>query len=154
MKLYTPFEFDDFTNDSVTDDNQKLEYIKQMISLAQEDKKAVFPYITIALISIAFVINRFDADINNTCIIIELLFYIGIALLISSAVLYFSYWRKIHKCQIQMTSCIPNLNIEKTRNLWIRLWDDNKSLFKIGLIFMIFGCAIVFIIPMILRLVK
>ena len=152
MRLFPPFEFDKFSNDSVFGKKRKLEYIKQMIILAKDDKKAIFLYITIALLSIAFVLNKFDPDISNTNTYIKILFYIGIILLLLSAALNFAYWRTIHMCQMRITSCIPNLNIDKARDLWISVWKNNKLLFKAGLILMVLGFLIVFTILILIKI--
>lgn len=152
MKLYTEFDFDLFSNEDNIDNSIKLEYIKKMIDLAQEDKKSVLPYITIALIVSAFEIEQFDSEIIKATPLIQTSFYIGIILLILSSVLYFSYWRKIHKCQIRMISCIPKLNIEKVRNLWANLWHQNNLLFRIGLFFLTIGLVLSIGTPICLRL--
>jgi len=154
MKLFTDFDFDrlPFPND-ITDAN-KLEYIKAMIALAQNDKKAVFPYVIIALAVAAFVVNKYDILISVSSLTVKIIFYFGLLLLITSAVLYFSYWRKIHKCEIQLTNCIPTLNIQKAQSLWIGLWEDNKVLFKLGLLSLILGSLITVLVPVSLRIIS
>lgn len=154
MKLYTPFDFDNFSNTDAIENSTKLEYIKEMISLAQEDKKSVYPYVTISISSIVFTLSKFEKLLSNSKIFFEVSYYIGVIVLICASILYFSYWRKIHKCQIQMTGCLPTLNIEKTRDLWIALWEENKALFKSGLVLIIIGCFILFSISITLKILE
>lgn len=41
MKIYTDFDFAEFPDSKSIDKDVKMEYIRQMINLAQEDKKSV-----------------------------------------------------------------------------------------------------------------
>lgn len=146
MKIYTDFDFAEFPDSKSIDKDVKMEYIRQMINLAQEDKKSVYPYVVFNVGAIVFIISNFQKSFLSLPIILSLISIFGILLLISSSVSFFWYWRKIHKCQINLVSCIPDLNICKTKELWIDLWSKNKVLFKLGLIEMIIGIICSFLI--------
>ena len=154
ISLFTPFAFDKFTDNEKISSSTKREYLRQMLILAQDDKKAVVPYIAIAIGTIVFLTNnRFDDLLSKSNLALKLMFYAGILLLMISAVLFFTYWRKIHKCRIQITSCIPNLNIVKARDYWMDLWDKNERLFKLALIFLVTGAFLVYPIVFGLKLI-
>lgn len=142
LNLFTEFEFDEFTENSGIENSRKLDYIKEMIALAKSDKQAVLMYLAFDLATIAFLIDKVDASIRELGFTSILLFYGGITLLGSSAVFFFTYWRKIHRCHINLVSCIPNLNIIKTRDLWLQLWSENKHYFKLGLLLLSVGIVI------------
>lgn len=139
MKIYTDFDFAEFPDSKSIDKDVKMEYIREMINLAQEDKKSVYPYVVFNVGAIVFIISNFQKSFLSLPIILRLISILGILLFIFSSVSFFWYWRKIHKCQINLVSCIPDLNIYKTKELWIDLWSKNKVLFKLGLIEMIIG---------------
>lgn len=151
MKIFTPFNFERFPLDGDIKNEYKLEYIKAMISLAQSDKKAVFPYVVVALAIMGFMVNKYDQVIFTSSLEYKLLFYFGLILLIFYSILFFTYWRKIHKCEIRITNCIPTLNIYKAQLLWEDLWNNNKLVFKFGLLFLIVGTLITILVPLILR---
>ena len=150
--LYTEFEFESFPDSSKIKDEIKIDYIKEMIALAKSDKQATFLYFGFALAAIAFLIDTFDNLGSKAGFWYLLLFYLGITCLAISAIFFFTYWRKIHKCHMNIISCIPSLNIDKTKDLWINLWIENKKYFKNGLLLLIVGIVLLFIVIIITRL--
>lgn len=151
-KLFTDFEFDSFSNGSKIDDSRKLEYIKEMIGFAKSDKQAVFMYFGFALATVVFLIDKLDEFMRNSGYAYLLIFYIGISVLMVSSISFFTYWRKIHRCHMSIVSCIPKLNIEKARDLWMSLWKDNKEFFKLGFYSLTIGLLSVFITVLIAKL--
>jgi len=150
--LFTEFEFDKFSNQDKIDDSLKLEYIKEMIVFARNDKQAVFMYFGFAIATVVFLIDKLDTFIRKSGFDYLMTFYIGISLLMISSILFFTYWRKIHKCHMSLVSCIPHLNIEMTRDLWVKLWKDNRHYFKFGFYFLTSGLLIIFITILVAKL--
>lgn len=153
MKIFSKFEFDTFSNTDDISDSTKLDYIKEMIAFSKNDKQSVFMYFAFALAVVVFAIEKLDPTIQSAGVVYKSLFYTGISFLIVSSISFFIYWRKTHEFQNKMISCIPKLNIEKVRDLWIRLWDENKVFFKLGLLLLIVGCSFVFVISLIVKLI-
>lgn len=153
-KIFPNFEFDLFSNEAEIDDSIKLEYIKEMIAYAKSDKQAMFMYLTFGLAASIFTIDKFDSLIRRTGSVYLVLFYIGIVLLIISVVSFFFYWRRVHDFQQKMISCIPRLNIEKTRDLWVRLWRENKKFFFFGLSSLIAGSLLVCITILVVKFIS
>lgn len=145
MQLFTEFNFDKLPDEASVESSVKLEYIKELIAFAKSDKQSVFMYFAFALAATAFVIDKFDPFVQSAGFWYLIFFYGGISLLIVAAMSYFMYWRKIHRTQMSIISCIPSLNIKKARGYWIDLWKENQSLFKLGLLLLIIGSSIVFI---------
>lgn len=145
MKLFTEFDFDKLPDEEAVESSVKLEYIKELIVFAKSDKQSVFMYFAFALAAIGFVIEKFDTSIQSAGFWHLTFFYIGILFLIMAAMSYFMYWRKIHRTQMSIISCIPSLNIKKARGYWIELWKENQALFKLGLGFLVVGNSIIFI---------
>lgn len=151
-KLFTDFDFDSFSNSGKIDDSRKLEYIKEMIGFAKSDKQAVFMYFGFALATVVFLIDKLDEFMRQAGYAYLLVFYIGIAMLIISSISFFTYWRKIHRCHMSMISCIPRLNIERARDLWVSLWKENKSFFKLGFYLLTIGLCFVFVVVFVAKL--
>ena len=139
MKVYTDFDFANFPDPSTVDKDIKLEYIKALINLAQEDKKSTYPYVLFNVGAIVFIFGNMLSSLVALALVWRFLTIIGILLLALSSILFFWYWRKIHKCHINLVSCIPGLDMVKAKDLWTNLWTENKSLFKAGLVLMILG---------------
>jgi hypothetical protein len=139
MKIYTDFDFAEFPDPAIVDKDIKLEYIKALINLSQEDKKSVYPYVLFNVGAIVFIFGNMLSSLVALAFVWRLLTILGILLLALSSIYFFWYWRKIHKCHINLVSCIPGLNIVKAKDLWTNLWMENKTLFKAGLVLMILG---------------
>ncbi len=150
--LFSEFKFEKFSNTDTIADSVKLDYIKEMISLARNDKQAVFLYFGFNLAAIAFLFDKIEVAVKSFGIWPLSIFYIGILCLIVSTVFFFTYWRKIHHYQMDIISCIPTLNIVRVRDLWIELWNINKRYFKYGLYLMASGIFILVAIMFISKL--
>lgn len=150
--LFSNFEFDAFSNSDPIDPGVRLEYIKEMISHAKSDKQAVFMYIAISLAAAVFLIDKLSILINDQSYWSVVLYFVGITLLIIAAVFFFAYWRKVHKIQASIISCIPTLNIERTRDLWIQLWQEHKRYFKLGLLLFSSGSFLVFVLILVSKI--
>ncbi len=150
--LFTDFEFEPFPEDSEIENSVKLEYIKSMIDYANRDKQSVFLYFAFALGTVVFLIEKISSDIEKRSGIYSIVLYTGITLMLLSAIFFFTYWRKTHKFQGFMISCIPSLNIKKTRDLWVRVWKENMGYFKMGLLFLSIGVFLSFTIIIISKL--
>lgn len=144
--LFSNFEFDTFSNADNIEAGVKLEYIKEMIAHAKSDKQAVFMYIAITLATAVFLIDKLSVLINDQSYWSIVLYFTGITSLLIAAVFFFAYWRKVHKFQASIISCIPTLNIERTRDLWIQLWQEHKRYFQWGLLLFSLGSFLLFIL--------
>ncbi len=150
--LFTQFDFETFSNEDIIDEGIKLEYIKEMISYAKSDKQAVSMYLGFALAVIGFLLGGSVAFLTNINTLQLIIFYVGVGLLSVSAIFFFTYWRKIHKYHGSIISCIPTLNIERTKRLWVTLWGENKRYFKLGLLLLTLGIILLFMLLIIVRM--
>lgn len=139
LKIYTQFDFAQFPDPKDVSNEVKLEYIKELINLAKEDKTSIYPYVIFNLGAIVFIFGDMLEQLADLQYIWRLSIIFGLLFLGFSSMLFFWYWRKIHKCHINLVSCIPGLDILKAKDVWIGLWEENKVLFKSGLIIMILG---------------
>jgi hypothetical protein len=139
MKVFTEFDFAEFPDPSSIEKETKLEYIKELINLTQEDKRSVYPYILFNIGAVVFIFGDMLDSLVTLSMVWKLATIFGILMLIFSSVCFFWYWRKIHRCHISLVSCIPGLDIFKAKEAWVSLWVNNKVLFKLGLSAMIAG---------------
>ena len=137
LSVYEPFDFDDIPID--IKDDTKTDYIKGLIDLAKEDKSSVYIYLILSIGFLGYVYTQGVVVIFKQSQFLKFILLIGSLSLVLSAISFFWYWRKIHKCQINLTGCLPTLNAKKAMSLWVDLWRINKILFKTGLVLIIIG---------------
>lgn len=139
--IYSPFDFDEIP--IYTSDETKKTYITSMIDLAKDDKTSVNIYILLALGFLAYIFSQNVITVFKANLFLKIIFFTGNISTIISAICFFWYWRKIHKCQINLTGCILSLNVKKAQELWIELWERNKALFKGGLVLICLGIGMI-----------
>jgi hypothetical protein len=138
--VYEPFDFDE-PPEYISDEVKKT-YITSMIDLAKDDKTSVNVYIILSLGFLGYIFTQNAFVAFKESLFLKIILLVGCISLIISAICFFWYWRKIHKCQIHLTGCILTLNAKKAQLLWIELWNQNKVLFKTGLVLVCFGIGI------------
>jgi hypothetical protein len=114
---------------------EKLEYIKGMIEVAQEDKKLNMLYITLSAGVIALVISQFDGQ-SALPRWARVLTFLSILLESAGAAVLFAYIRQLHIVQMRMTRCIPSLDTRRVRELWagdFGIWEKHKMKYRLGL---------------------
>jgi hypothetical protein len=109
--VYEPFDFDD--PPEYTSDDVKKTYITSMIDLAKDDKTSVNVYIILSLGFLGYIFTQNAFVAFKESLLLKIILLVGCICLIISAICFFWYWRKIHKCQIHLTGCILTLNAKK-----------------------------------------
>ena len=117
-------------------DENKLEYIKDMISIVREDIKIVMLYITFAFAIILLFLSAIPLSIlQGLPLLYRLLTFIVIALHSVAAFFFFLYIRNLHITQMKITRCLVSLNTKRTRELWAGetgVWQQHKKKYHLG----------------------
>jgi hypothetical protein len=143
MESKTSLEVVNTSNPFEGKDEHKLEYIKGLISIAQEDVKHVMLYITLSLGIIVLIITQITIQaIRSLPLWVRLITFAGIILECAASYFFFLYIRNLHITQMRMTRCIVSLDAQQARELWAGdagVWQKNKWKYNFGLFFMICG---------------
>jgi hypothetical protein len=100
-------------------DDAKLEYLKQMITLAQDDAKIVSWYLAGAVVANTLLLPRIlPTDVAHLSNWIKIPLLTGIISLALSALCLFSYMRRVHYTRMALVRCIPSLDVLRARELW------------------------------------
>lgn len=121
-------------------DEHKLEYIKMMIEIVQNDIKVVYLYITLIIGLMAFIISQFDLVkvLIFLPVGIRIATFIGVICGSIAAICFFRYIRELHITRMKMTRCIVSLDVTRVRELWAGeagVWEQNKNKYNAGKIF-------------------
>ena len=93
-------------------EEHKLEYIKMMISVAQEDIRNVKLYISVGLGLTVFILSQIELHVMISLPLWARVFtLLGIIMATSSSLCFFLYMRALHITQMKMTRCIVSLDV-------------------------------------------
>ena len=111
----------------------ELEYIKQMVAVAQDDIRHVLIYATAALgVAGLFVTQIPVSNVLALPLVLRGVVVAGLGCLTLAAYLCFKYARAMHLNRMRMVRCIPTLHVVRVRELWAGPhsgWQHNKHLF-------------------------
>ena len=129
---------------------RELEYILQMIAVAQDDIRHVFLYATAALgVAALFVTQIPLATILGLPWLIRPVLLAGLGCLVVASYLFFKYARAMHLNRMRMIRCIPTLYVVRVRELWAGAdsgWQRNKRLFHWAQRLMLLGIVCIGIV--------
>lgn len=133
----------------------ELEYIKQMVAVAQDDIRHVFIYATAALAVAGLFVTQIPVStVLALPWILRALLVVGLGSLALASYLFFRYARAMHLNRMRMIRCIPTLHVVRVRELWAGPhsgWQRNKHLFHraqrlMGFGIMCIGLALAFLL--------
>jgi hypothetical protein len=123
----------------------KLEYIKMMVAMVQEDIRNVSLYVTLGLGLMAFTLSQVGLDkILALAIWARILLFFGILTAALASYCFFLYIRALHITRMKMTRCLVSLDVIRTRELWAGdagVWRQHGKKYKIGQAFIVFSIA-------------
>lgn len=110
-------------------DDLKREYIKGLLSVIDEDKKSALLYVAfdLAVVSLTLSEKIFQSPPKNSPIVAS-----GLILLLISAALFFSYYRKMHLASFEMVDQILTLDTAKARQIPGEVWSKNRVGYSVG----------------------
>jgi hypothetical protein len=113
--------------------DRELQYILQMIAVAQDDIRHVFLYATASLGLAALAVTQVPlATIVALPWLVRVVLLVGIGSLAAASYLFFRYARAMHLNRMRMVRCIPTLYVVRVRELWAGKhsgWQRNKGRF-------------------------
>jgi len=120
-------------------EEQKKEYIKELLSVVNEDKKSVLLYVAFDFAVVSLVLSNkiFESDPKNANIVAA-----GLVILLSSAALFFNYYRKMHLACFELAKQLLCLNAEKAEQIPKEVWNKHKNGYIIGYIARAVGLGI------------
>ncbi len=117
-------------------EEHRLEYIKGMLTLIEQDIRQVHLYITFALATSAFIATRLDdSAVGALPSWVRWMAFLGILLLVSAALCFFSYIRALHITRMKVTRCLASCNVVRTRELWAGdagVWAEDGFKYRLG----------------------
>jgi hypothetical protein len=127
-------------------DEFKLEYIKEMIQLAQDDARQVLLYVSGSAAVITIVLASLLRTTSTLSTVTKSFMCASVAFIALSSLCFFRYSRYIHLSRMRMIRCIPTLNIVRVRELWAGdagVWARHRKTYRLGqLLFAIGWCNI------------
>lgn len=124
------------------DDNSKKDYIKLLLTLLEEDKKAVLLYVIFNFSLVTLSLNEKifkNSDQNGVFSLI------GICLLIISGYLYFDYFRKLHLSAYKVAETILILDTDEAKKIKEQIWLQNKTRYTVAYVSQISGVVLLLI---------
>jgi len=117
----------------------KKDYIKELLSVVNEDKKSVLLYVAFdfAVVSLILSQNIFDSAPSNIPAVA-----IGMVFLLLSAALFFNYYRKMHLACFELAEQLLTLDADRAKKIPSEVWKDHKIGYIIGYIVRVIGLAI------------
>lgn len=124
-------------------EEHKLEYIKEMLSLAKWSQKHVMLYITASLGTVLFFFAQIGLpSIRALPLFARILSFVAVLFEVIGAWACFLYIRALHITQMKMTRCIVSLDVNRVRELWAGeagVYQRNKIRYRGGRILMLIG---------------
>ncbi len=135
-------------------EEHKIEYIKEMLSLAKWSQKHVMLYITASLGTVFFFLAQIGLpSIRALPLFARILSFVAVLFEVIGAWACFLYIRALHITQMKMTRCIVSLDVNRVRELWAGeagVYQRNRIRYRGGRILMLIGmiclAAILFLI--------
>lgn len=129
-------------------DEAKLEYLKEMIQLAQDDVRQVLLYVSGSAAVTIIVVSTLLRDISTLSTITKIFMCAGVTLIVTGSLCFFRYARRLHMTRMRMTRCIPTLNVARVRELWAGeagVWARHGRTYRLGQLLLSIGSASLFI---------
>ncbi len=120
-------------------DDTSFEYIKAIISVADEDKKSVLLYVAfdLAVISLTLSEKIFQATGPKSAYVAA-----GLCLLLASAGLFFNHYRKIHLSIFRIVDELLTKNTSRAREIPTETWEKHKLGYIVGYCARLLGIAL------------
>ncbi len=120
-------------------DDLKREYIKELLSVIDEDKKSVLLYVAfdLAVVSLTLSEKIFQSPAKNSPIVA-----LGLILLLISAALFFTYYRKMHLASFAMVDQILTLDTTRARQIPDEVWSKHKTGYIFGYVMRVLALAV------------
>ena len=119
-------------------DDPSSEYIKAIISVADEDKKSVLLYVAfdLAVVSLTLSEKIFQATGSKSTFVAT-----GLCLLLVSAGFFFNHYRKIHLSIFRIVDELLTKNTSRAREIPRETWEKHKVGYIFGYCTRLLGIA-------------
>jgi hypothetical protein len=145
----TPKEIVDTPSPLDGADEHKLEYIKSILEIAQDDIRHIQLLVTAALgISAVYVTQLPLGELRDLPVGVRSVLAVGLVAMAFSSLFYFRYIRCLHRTRMSIARCLPSVDALKARELWAgdygvwkqhkREYETGRALFTIGAILLSF----------------
>ncbi len=117
----------------------KKDYIKTLLSVVEEDKKAVLLYVAFDLAVVSLTLSeKLLPDKGGHQPFIAL----GLALLLIAAGLFFEYYRKMHLATFSIADCLLTLRTARAREIPKEVWKTHRTGYIAAYIIQLLGLAL------------
>lgn len=114
----------------------KLEYIKAILEIAQDDIRHVHLLVTAALAISAVYVTQLPLErLLSLPLLVRILLSAGLLAMAFSSLFYFRYIRCLHLARMGIARCLPSIDAAKARELWAGeygVWQQHKREYYIG----------------------
>jgi len=114
----------------------KTDYIKELLSVVNEDKKSVLLYVAFDLAVVSLVLSEklFQGPEDNSRYVV-----LGLICLLISAFFFFNYYRKMHLACFELAEQLLSMNTDEAKKIPSRIWAQHKLGYQVGYAIRIFG---------------
>lgn len=106
------------------EDELKKEYIKAILAVVEEDKKAVLLYVVFDLAVVSLTLSEkifHSPDIKSPFVAL------GLCLLLAAAAFFFNYFRKMHLATFSIVDCLLELRTECAKGIPKEVWAKHRE---------------------------
>lgn len=115
------------------------DYIKTLLSIVEEDKKAILLYVAFDLAVVSLTLSeKLLQDKGGR----EPFIALGLGFLLLAAGLFFSYFRKMHLATFEIADCLPLLQTTKARDIPREVWKKHKARYIAAYVVQLLGLAL------------
>ncbi len=117
----------------------KKDYIKTLLSIVEEDKKAVLLYVAFDLAVVSLTLSeKLLPDKGGHQPFIAF----GLGLLLIAAALFFDYFRKMHLATFEIADCLQPLDTARAREIPKDVWKKHKTGYIAAYVIQLLGLAL------------
>lgn len=115
------------------------DYIKTLLSIVEEDKKAILLYVAFDLAVVSLTLSeKLLQDKGGR----EPFIAFGLGLLLIAAALFFSYFRKMHLATFEIANCLLTLDTARAREIPKDVWTEHKTGYIAAYVVQLLGLAL------------
>lgn len=120
-------------------EDQRKDYIKELLSVVNEDKKSVLLYVAFDFAVVSLILSKkiFESSPENANVVA-----IGLVILLSSAALFFNYYRKMHLACFELAKQLLTLDEKRAEQIPTEVWGKHKYGYIVGYVARIVGLAL------------
>ena len=150
VETRTPKQIVDTPSPLDGEPEHRLEYIKAVLELAQEDVRHIQLLVTAALGISAVYLTQLPLDkLLGLHLWARLVLAAGLITMVASSLFYFRYIRCLHLARMGIARCLPSVDAVKARELWAGtygVWQLHKREYYRGRALFAIGAALLSVV--------